>query len=76
MHHEQMSDTPKQQQIAKLNLRAHPELIDRIDRCRAEMLQDPRYGGIPSRSEFVRIAVEAFLDSWGARERKGVHGDD
>ena len=54
-----------QQQIAKLNLRASPELMERIDRCRAEMLGDPRYGGIPSRSEFVRLAIESFLDGWG-----------
>ena len=68
--------TDASQQIAKLNLRASPELMDRIDRCRAEMLRDPHYGGIPSRSEFVRIAVESFLDARGvnAIEEAGDRG--
>lgn len=44
-----------------LNLRATPELLSRIDQCRADLLRSQ--GSIPTRSEFVRLAVEAYVVS-------------
>lgn len=57
-----MNKQSDEQKVVKLNLRASPELMARIDQRRAEMLHDQRYATIPSRSEFVRLAVEAFVE--------------
>lgn len=53
--------SPPEDKLSTLNLRASPDLMERIDRRRAEMLAEE--GRIPSRSEFVRMAVEAFLEA-------------
>lgn len=55
------SESSPEGKISTLNLRASPELLARIDQRRAEMLNEESVGHIPSRSEFVRMAVEAFL---------------
>ena len=63
-----MNEKSDEQKIVKLNLRASPELMARIDQRRAEMLHDKRYRTIPSRSEFVRLAVEAFVEQPSEKE--------
>lgn len=46
-----------------LNLRANPDLAERIDRARAAAFRSD--GVIPSRSDIVRDAVKAWLAARG-----------
>lgn len=50
-----------------LNLRATPALLEKIDHCRADLLRS--HGSIPSRSEFVRFAVEAYVAEVESRRK-------
>ncbi|HHJ15024.1 MAG TPA: ribbon-helix-helix protein, CopG family [Gammaproteobacteria bacterium] len=44
----------------QINVRIPPELADRLDTKRIELKE--KIGKIPSRSEVVRMALDAYLD--------------
>ena len=50
---------------AQINVRLSPELIEQLDRKRIEL--QPKLGKIPTRSDVMRLALEAYL---GIPEKK------
>lgn len=47
-------------QQKQVNIRLDDETLNRIDSCRTYLLES--HGGIPTRSDVVRMAITAFLE--------------
>jgi len=45
----------------QINVRLTPDILDQLDKKRAELL--PMAGRIPTRSDVVRLAIQAYLQA-------------
>ena len=54
----------------QINVRLTDELVAAIDEKRVELRES--LGGIPSRSDVVRMALESYLDGIGDKARGGA----